>query len=101
MDQRLLANLLFWQDVTDYGAEEDRAADRLLRMGHAWGIFSKFIMDGGMWNIGRFQITHNMIENIHVLVDLVGVFFYIFMQDAQNKAKSHSTCRLRATRKKT
>ncbi|XP_071809911.1 uncharacterized protein [Asterias amurensis] len=62
VDQRLLANLLFWQDVTDYGAEEDRAADRLLRMGHAWGIFSKFIMDGGMWNIG---VDPNERDNIH------------------------------------
>ncbi|XP_022088623.1 uncharacterized protein LOC110978161 isoform X3 [Acanthaster planci] len=62
VDRRLLANLLFWQDVTDYGVAEDRAADRLLRMGHAWSIFNKFIMDGGMWNIG---IDPYERDNIH------------------------------------
>ncbi|XP_038071568.1 uncharacterized protein LOC119740369 isoform X2 [Patiria miniata] len=62
VDMKLLANLLFWQDVTDYGAAEDRAADRLLRMGHAWSIFNKFIMDGGMWNIGLDPYER---DNIH------------------------------------
>ncbi len=52
-DRKLLANLLFWQDVTDYGIAEERDADRLLRMGQAWSIFSRFIVDGAVWNIGE------------------------------------------------
>ena len=52
-DQRLLSNLLFWQEVIDYGIAEDRAADRMLRMGQAWSIFSRFIIDDGVWDIGK------------------------------------------------
>ena len=40
--------------MTDYGVAEDRDADRLLRMGQAWSIFSRFIVDGAVWNIGEF-----------------------------------------------
>ncbi|XP_071509749.1 uncharacterized protein [Diadema antillarum] len=50
-DRLLLANLLFWQDVSDYVMAEDRSADRLLLMGQAWSIFNRYIMDGGIWNI--------------------------------------------------
>ncbi|XP_030854657.1 uncharacterized protein LOC575237 isoform X3 [Strongylocentrotus purpuratus] len=50
-DRLLLANLLFWQDVSDYVLAEDRSADRLLLMGQAWSIFNKYIMDDGIWNI--------------------------------------------------
>ncbi|XP_070180134.1 regulator of G-protein signaling 22-like isoform X6 [Littorina saxatilis] len=42
-DEQLLSCLLFWQDVTEYGATEDRSADRLLRMCHAWSIYNKYL----------------------------------------------------------
>ncbi|XP_071834879.1 regulator of G-protein signaling 22-like isoform X3 [Apostichopus japonicus] len=51
-DSRLLSNLLFWQDVTEYGLAEGRSADRLLRIGQAWSIFSKYLVDGSVWYIG-------------------------------------------------
>jgi len=51
-DLSLLSNLLFWQDVTEYCAAEDRAADRLLRMCNAWAIFNKFIAEDSDFNIG-------------------------------------------------
>jgi len=39
----LLSSLLFWEDVTEYGATEDNSSDRLLRLQHAWNIFSKYL----------------------------------------------------------
>ncbi|XP_013386604.1 uncharacterized protein LOC106156055 isoform X2 [Lingula anatina] len=47
----LLANHLFWQDVSEYSAEEDRSADRLLRMTHAWGIYNKYIGGNVIYSI--------------------------------------------------
>ncbi|XP_076463584.1 LOW QUALITY PROTEIN: uncharacterized protein LOC143295827 [Babylonia areolata] len=44
-DEQLLSCLLFWQDVTEYGATEDRSADRLLRLCHAWNIYNKFLSE--------------------------------------------------------
>ncbi|KAK3093892.1 hypothetical protein FSP39_021520 [Pinctada imbricata] len=41
-DRSLLSSLLFWEDVTDYGKEEDRSADRLLRLCHAWNIYNQY-----------------------------------------------------------
>ena len=52
-DHSLVSNLLFWQDVTEYGAAEDRAADRLLRMCNAWAIYNRFICDDSQYNIGK------------------------------------------------
>lgn len=45
--------LLFWQDVTDYGAAEDRSADRLLRLNYAWTIFRKYMTENSDTNIGQ------------------------------------------------
>lgn len=42
-DKMLLSMLLFWQSVTEYGAAEDRSADRLLRLCHAWTIYNNHI----------------------------------------------------------
>ncbi|XP_012937168.1 uncharacterized protein LOC101859632 [Aplysia californica] len=42
-DPQLLASLLFWEDVTEYGATEDRSSDRLLRLCHAWNIYNKYL----------------------------------------------------------
>ncbi|XP_072031975.1 uncharacterized protein [Amphiura filiformis] len=70
-DRRYLANLLFWQDVTDYGIAEDRDADRLLRMGQAWSIFSRFIVDGAVWNIG---LPSNQRDFIHTSLLLTSDF---------------------------
>lgn len=52
-DLSLLSNLLFWQDVTEYGAAEDRAADRLLRMCNAWAIFNKYVAADSDFDIGE------------------------------------------------
>lgn len=49
----MLSNLLFWQDVTEYSAAEDRAADRLLRMCNAWAIYNRYISDDSEFNIGN------------------------------------------------
>ena len=49
----LLPKLLFWQDVTEYGAAEDRAADRLLRMCNAWAIYNKYISEDSPYNVGK------------------------------------------------
>ncbi|CAH1792455.1 unnamed protein product [Owenia fusiformis] len=51
-DPYLLANFLFWEDVTEYGQSEDRSADRLLRMGHAWLIFNRYLSLNSPYNIG-------------------------------------------------
>ncbi|XP_062595139.1 regulator of G-protein signaling 22-like isoform X4 [Saccostrea cucullata] len=51
-DKRLLSCLLFWLDVTDYGKEEDRSADRLLRLCHAWNIYNSYFPDGSHHPIG-------------------------------------------------
>ncbi|KAK3576327.1 hypothetical protein CHS0354_039734 [Potamilus streckersoni] len=51
LDETCLSNLLFWQDVMEYGAAEDRSADRLLRLCHAWSIYNKFISENSPYNI--------------------------------------------------
>ncbi|XP_061163908.1 regulator of G-protein signaling 22-like isoform X6 [Saccostrea echinata] len=51
-DKRLLSCLLFWLDVTDYGKEEDRSADRLLRLCHAWNIYNSYFPNGSNYPIG-------------------------------------------------
>ncbi|XP_021361721.1 uncharacterized protein LOC110455726 isoform X3 [Mizuhopecten yessoensis] len=51
-DRLLLSNLLFWQDVTEYGQSEDRSADRLLRLCHAWSIYNKYLLPSSEYSIG-------------------------------------------------
>ncbi|XP_033105030.1 uncharacterized protein LOC117107440 isoform X2 [Anneissia japonica] len=63
MDTRLLANLLFLQDVTDYGEAEERSADRFLRMSRAWHIFNKYIIDGSVWDIGLPCFKRNILHH--------------------------------------
>ncbi|XP_071159349.1 regulator of G-protein signaling 22-like isoform X30 [Mytilus edulis] len=48
----LLSMLLFWQSVTEYGAAEERSADRLLRMCHAWTIYNNHIAPNSYHYIG-------------------------------------------------
>ena len=48
----LLSNMLFWEDVADYGAAEARFSDRLLRMNQAWSIFNKYLAVGSKNSIG-------------------------------------------------
>ncbi|XP_060552397.1 LOW QUALITY PROTEIN: uncharacterized protein LOC132713733, partial [Ruditapes philippinarum] len=62
-DHSLVSNLLFWQDVTEYGAAEDRAADRLLRMCNAWAIYNRFISDDSQFNIEISANERNAIHN--------------------------------------
>jgi hypothetical protein len=45
--------LLFWQSVTEYGAAEDRSADRLLRLCHAWTIYNSFIAPDCYHSLGK------------------------------------------------
>jgi len=49
----LLSMLLFWQSVTEYGAAEDRSADRLLRLCHAWTIYNNFIAPDCYHSLGK------------------------------------------------
>ncbi|XP_048259130.1 uncharacterized protein LOC124151105 isoform X3 [Haliotis rufescens] len=51
-DQSLLSNLLFWEDVTEYGATEDKSADRLLRLQHAWAIYNRFLAHDSPYYVG-------------------------------------------------
>lgn len=60
-DRRLVSCLLFWQDVTDYGKEEDRSADRLLRLCHAWNIYNLYFPDGSNYPIGRPHCLHTCV----------------------------------------
>lgn len=57
-DRRLVSCLLFWQDVTDYGKEEDRSADRLLRLCHGWNIYNLYFPDGANYPIGIPHCLH-------------------------------------------
>ncbi|KAL4237950.1 hypothetical protein ACF0H5_002660 [Mactra antiquata] len=59
----LLSSLLFWQDVTEYGAAEDRAADRLLRMCNAWAIYNRYISDDSDFNIDVSSTERNTVHN--------------------------------------
>ncbi|XP_056020779.1 uncharacterized protein LOC125650178 isoform X15 [Ostrea edulis] len=66
-DRGLVSSLLFWQDVTDYGKEEDRSADRLLRLCHAWNIYNSYFPDGAMYPIGasdleRARLHHSLLH---------------------------------------
>ncbi len=58
----LLSSLLFWQDVTEYGAAEDRSADRLLRLHRAWDIFNTYLSIDSRHSIGKqvpkFDVCH-------------------------------------------
>ena len=49
----MLSNLLFWEDVTEYGAAEDRSADRLLRLHRAWDIFNTYLSVDSKHGIGK------------------------------------------------
>lgn len=69
-DRRLVSCLLFWQDVTDYGKEEDRSADRLLRLCHAWNIYNLYFPDGSNYPIGRPYILV-CVNNQMLLVSIV------------------------------
>ncbi|XP_052275180.1 uncharacterized protein LOC127874696 isoform X4 [Dreissena polymorpha] len=61
-DQTLLPSLLFWQDVTEYGAAEDRAADRMLRLCNAWAIYNRYIADDSDFNIDVSPSDRNKIH---------------------------------------
>ncbi|XP_052766652.1 uncharacterized protein LOC128207645 isoform X4 [Mya arenaria] len=62
-DMSLLSKLLFWQDVTEYLAAEDRSADRMLRMCNAWSIFNRYIADDSDFNILMSVSDRNTIHN--------------------------------------
>ena len=54
-DKNLESNLLFWQDVNEYGDTTSATADRLLRLNNAWFIYNKYIAQGSPDSIGRFK----------------------------------------------
>nr|XP_034317314.1 regulator of G-protein signaling 22 isoform X16 [Crassostrea gigas] len=62
-DRRLVSCLLFWQDVTDYGKEEDRSADRLLRLCHAWNIYNLYFPDGSNYPIGATDLEKALLHH--------------------------------------
>lgn len=72
-DRRLVSCLLFWQDVTDYGKEEDRSADRLLRLCHAWNIYNLYFPDGSNYPIGRPHCLHTCMWKQW---DVIGQYYY-------------------------
>ncbi|XP_064623273.1 uncharacterized protein LOC135485317 isoform X13 [Lineus longissimus] len=51
-DKTLVSNLLFWQDVYEYGEAESATADRLLRLNNAWYIYNQYIAQGSVNSIG-------------------------------------------------
>ncbi|KAL8598265.1 hypothetical protein ACOMHN_035215 [Nucella lapillus] len=61
-DEQLLSCLLFWQDVTEYGATEDRSADRLLRLCHAWNIYNKYLSEDSRHKV---EISEQDRLNLH------------------------------------
>lgn len=67
-DRRLVSCLLFWQDVTDYGKEEDRSADRLLRLCHGWNIYNLYFPDGANYPIGIPHCLHTCVNNNEMLM---------------------------------
>lgn len=77
-DRRLVSCLLFWQDVTDYGKEEDRSADRLLRLCHAWNIYNLYFPDGSNYPIGRPHCLHTCVCKQS---DVIGQFCYQHKDD--------------------
>jgi hypothetical protein len=52
-DKYLVSNLLFWQDVNEYGNTETATADRLLRLNNAWFIYNNYIAQGSAHSIGK------------------------------------------------
>ncbi|XP_033734034.1 uncharacterized protein LOC117323122 isoform X2 [Pecten maximus] len=62
-DRLLLSNLLFWQDVTEYGQAEDRSADRLLRLCHAWTIYNKYLLPNSEYGIGLSEAERNELHD--------------------------------------
>lgn len=77
-DRRLVSCLLFWQDVTDYGKEEDRSADRLLRLCHAWNIYNLYFPDGSNYPIGRPHCLHTCMWKQW---DVIGQYCYLDKDD--------------------
>ncbi|KAK6183535.1 hypothetical protein SNE40_011001 [Patella caerulea] len=64
-DYLMLSNLLFWQDVTEYSATEDKSADRLLRLRHAWSIYTNYISEDSQYNVDPSEKERN---NLHQLL---------------------------------
>ncbi|XP_053375384.1 uncharacterized protein LOC123527871 isoform X6 [Mercenaria mercenaria] len=87
-DHSLVSNLLFWQDVTEYGAAEDRAADRMLRMCNAWAIFNRYISDDSEFNI---EISVDERNTIHKALMSASDFVD---SSVFNSAKQHSCDKL-------
>ncbi len=58
---------MFWEAVTEYGAAEDRSADRLLRMVHAWEIFNKFIAVDGVHTVGMRADNHYFVLSVNYI----------------------------------
>ena len=44
---------MFWEEVSEYSLAEDRSADRLLRMCHAWAMYNKFFSPHAICPIGK------------------------------------------------
>lgn len=98
-DRRLVSCLLFWQDVTDYGKEEDRSADRLLRLCHAWNIYNLYFPDGSNYPIGRPHCLHTCMckqsdvtgqycyqhkDDLYYIVDYFGCFDQRYSESVWN-----------------
>ncbi|CAG5126804.1 unnamed protein product, partial [Candidula unifasciata] len=50
-DPQLLTCLMFWEDVTEYGTDEDCLSDRLLKLCHAWNIYRKYLSEDSPYKI--------------------------------------------------
>ncbi|ESO83511.1 hypothetical protein LOTGIDRAFT_236545 [Lottia gigantea] len=60
-ENNTVSNLLFWQDVREYGASEDKSADRLLRLRHAWSIYNNYISQDSPHNIDVAEADINIL----------------------------------------
>jgi hypothetical protein len=48
----LLCNLLFWQEVTEYGKANMKTLDSKIHAAHTWDIYNKYITTDALFNIG-------------------------------------------------
>ncbi|XP_025105265.1 regulator of G-protein signaling 22-like isoform X4 [Pomacea canaliculata] len=64
-DEHLLSCLLFWQDVTEFGATEDHSVDRLLRLCHAWSIYNRYLSED---SVHKVELSEKERLNIHKML---------------------------------
>lgn len=77
-NEQLLSCLLFWQDVTEYGAAEDRSADRLLRLCHAWMIYNKYLSEDSPYKVGMYTKRNVACDQFRFVYNLNNFCIHFF-----------------------